>query len=122
MQAPNGLSPETDAELAGPESDHPLQRRMDAYLLRWDRHVGGCGDCLATGTGLCAEARYLALEVEKARNRLARLQTRALRPAAKGRTLPAGIAPDGSRDTATLPGLLDRVQQVYRAIRHGPTR
>jgi hypothetical protein len=116
MEARDGLSLQADAENAGPESDHPLQRRMDTYLLRWDRHVGGCPECLSTGTDLCAEARYFALEVEKARDRLARLQTRALGPAAKGRTLRAENAPDGSQTVAADPSLLDGVQQIYRAI------
>jgi hypothetical protein len=71
-----------------PEGNKELltqQLAIDRPLLRWDRHVEGCPDCLMTGLRMCAEAQCLAEEVRIARLALergeARARDRAARPA-----------------------------------------
>jgi hypothetical protein len=78
MEAPTDLTLTGPASADRPQPIHPLQQRMERYLLRWDRHLDGCDQCLAIGTELCAEGGYLQLEVEKARDALARISLRGL--------------------------------------------
>jgi hypothetical protein len=70
---------ETKMNLSVTRDDIDAYRlRLDRPLLRWDRHVGACQECLSVGTHLCMDGEDLASEVRRARLALVRAEARIL--------------------------------------------
>ncbi|HLM90551.1 MAG TPA: hypothetical protein VK424_00620 [Thermoplasmata archaeon] len=83
-------------QFAGATKDLDEYRlRVDRPLLRWDRHVSGCPECLWAGTQMCLDGEDLASQVRQARLALVRAEARVHVREAKLLRLPLRADPLG---------------------------